>query len=147
MEKCDILILRGGYEKITDKGRRLLRKIYTCVGAAAVSVLFQACYGPFMDDYSDEVRISGNVRCKETSTPIPGIDISVQQDDFFSRVRTSKDGNFNFMVPRGLCTFEITDVDEEYNGGFFRSETKEVDLTDCESYSYSMDIDLEKEAL
>jgi len=38
-------------KKISEKTRRLLRKIYMVLGVTAISLLFQACYGMPMDDY------------------------------------------------------------------------------------------------
>jgi len=34
-----------------EKGRKVLRKIYLLLGAAAISMLFAACYGMPMDDH------------------------------------------------------------------------------------------------
>jgi len=41
-------------KKISEKSRKILRKIYMVLGAAAISVLFAACYGMPIDDYEDE---------------------------------------------------------------------------------------------
>ena len=40
-------------KKLSEKGRKLLRKIYLTLGAAVVSMLFVACYGMPMDCWED----------------------------------------------------------------------------------------------
>ena len=38
-------------KKITNMGRKVLRKIFLALGATTISMLFAACYGTPMDDY------------------------------------------------------------------------------------------------
>jgi len=38
-------------KKLSEKGRKMLRKFYLAFGAAAISVLFVACYGMPMDHF------------------------------------------------------------------------------------------------
>jgi len=49
--------------KLSDKSRRVLRRIYQGLGAATISLLFQACYGTPIDD--DSFTISGTVSSKK----------------------------------------------------------------------------------
>ena len=43
-------------KKLTEKGRKLLRRIFLAFGVAAISITFAACYGMPMptDDYPDD---------------------------------------------------------------------------------------------
>jgi len=38
----------------TEKSRKWLRNIFLALGVAAISLVFQACYGMPMDDWDDE---------------------------------------------------------------------------------------------
>jgi len=41
---------------ISEKSRKLLRRIFMVLGVAAISLVFQACYGMPMDDWDWEDR-------------------------------------------------------------------------------------------
>ena len=41
-------------KKLSEKSRKILRKIYLVLGVAAISLVFQACYGMPMDYYDGE---------------------------------------------------------------------------------------------
>ncbi|MCL2602047.1 MAG: hypothetical protein FWD91_04450 [Treponema sp.] len=46
-------------KKLTEKWRRLLRRIFIAFGVAAISITFAACYGmPMPDDYSEDEETS-----------------------------------------------------------------------------------------
>ena len=83
-------------KKFSDKARRILRMIYRGLGATAVSLLFQACYGTPLDM---EITLHGEVRSRPPAdNPIPGIQVSVE--NFSSQDLTNEQGKFYVHVPR-----------------------------------------------
>ena len=60
--------------KLTEKSRKVLRRIYTVLGASAISVLFAACYGMPMDywcnneDCTCEDCWDGDCECTEDTS-------------------------------------------------------------------------------
>jgi len=112
--------------KLSEKSRRVLRRIYQGLGAATVSLLFQACYGMPQDD----VTISGTVSSKK-DTPIPGIQVSVDKPS--SVVITNENGNFNIYV-YGQTSYELQfeDIDGPLNGSY-KTLKKTISLSDADS--------------
>jgi putative lipoprotein (rSAM/lipoprotein system) len=113
--------------KLSDKGRRVLRRIYQGLGAATVSLLFQACYGTPIDN--DSVTIQGKVSSK-TDIPIPGIKVSVEH---FSSDLTNENGNFNIYV-YGQTSYELQfeDIDGPLNGSY-KPLKKTINIIDADS--------------
>ena len=103
-------------KKISDKGRRILRMIYRGLGAAAVSLVFQACYGTPPDR---EITIQGTVR-SPANNPIPDIKVSVENLSSQYSTSTNDEGNFYIGVPE-RDSYELTfeDTDGPANGGDF----------------------------
>lgn len=103
--------------------RRLIRAmIHSCSFTGALFV-FQACYGP-PPSVDDTVYITGRVKSLETSQPIQGIRVSLnndQQSDF-----TKSDGGFSFQAESGMnYSLKFKDIDSTMNGEF---KDKEVSL-------------------
>ncbi|WP_461257100.1 radical SAM-associated putative lipoprotein [Treponema sp. R80B11-R83G3] len=111
--------------KLSDRSRRVLRRIYQGLGAATVSILFQACYGMPMDD----VTISGTVTSK-TDNPIPDIKVSVEN---FSSCSTDSDGKFNIYA-YGQASYNLLfeDVDGPLNGSYKTLE-KTISLNEADT--------------
>jgi putative lipoprotein (rSAM/lipoprotein system) len=100
-------------KKLSEKSRKVLRMIYQGLGAATVSLLFQACYGPGPDM---DVTIRGTVR-SPANEPIPGIKVSVK--DLSSRELTDSGGNFYIHVPEmESYKLKFEDIDGAENGSF-----------------------------
>jgi len=55
-------------KKISEKGRKIIRKICMLLGASAISMLFAACYGMPMDDY-DHLEDCTYPCCQEDPSP------------------------------------------------------------------------------
>jgi len=112
--------------KLSDKSRRVLRRIYQGLGAATVSLLFQACYGTPIDD---SVTIHGKVSSK-TDIPIQGIKVSVEH---FSSELTNENGNFNIYV-YGQTSYDLQfeDIDGPSNGSY-KTLKKTINLSDADS--------------
>jgi hypothetical protein len=110
--------------KLSERSRRVLRRIYQGLGAATISILFQACYGMPMDD---DVTIGGIVK-SNTDDPIQGIKVSVKylSPDHF----TNKDGIFSIFAPKlESYEFEFEDVDGPLNGSY-KTLKKTITLSD-----------------
>jgi len=109
--------------KLSEKSRKVLRRIYQGLGAATVTLLFQACYGMPMDD----VNISGTVSSKKDE-PIPGIKVSVVN---FSSDSTDKDGKFNiYAYGQTSYNLKFEDVDGTLNGSY-KTKVKIISLNDA----------------
>ena len=107
--------------------RRLIRAmIHSCSFTGALFV-FQACYGP-PPSVDDTVYINGKVKSAETSAPILGIRVSVDnnsQSDF-----SNAEGRFWFQVDSDKNhTMKFEDVDSSLYGSF---QTKEITLNAVE---------------
>jgi putative lipoprotein (rSAM/lipoprotein system) len=112
--------------KLSERSRKVLRRIYQGLGAATVSILFQACYGPMMDD----VHINGTVSSK-ANQPIPDIKVCVENFSFSS---TDKDGNFDIYV-LGQTSYNLlfVDVDGPLNGSYKTLE-KRISMNEAETH-------------
>jgi putative lipoprotein (rSAM/lipoprotein system) len=112
--------------KLSEKSRRVLRRIYQGLGAATVSLLFQACYGTPIDN--DSVTIQGTVSSK-TDIPIPGIKVSVESSDYF----TNESGNFFIHLPEQTSyELQFEDIDEQLNGSY-KTLKKTITLSEANS--------------
>jgi len=113
--------------KLSEKSRRVLRKIYQGLGAATITLLFQACYGMPMDN----VRIRGTVSSK-ANNPIPGIKVSVLN---ISSDLTDNEGKFNiYAYEQTSYNLLFEDIDGEENGGYFKSLEKTISLNEAETH-------------
>ena len=61
---------------LTDKKRKILRRVFGVLSLSSALFVFQACYGTPKDMGSD-VYIQGLVKSKATNQPIPGIKVSI----------------------------------------------------------------------
>jgi len=110
--------------KVELKTRHYLRKIFSGISLTAMAFVFQACYGPPPDGDMYDVKFTGQVLSKTTSTPIKGIKVMV--DDGLSYGFTDKDGKFNFYfslpvrgnVNKNEVPVRFLDVDGIENGCF-----------------------------
>ena len=121
--------------KLSERSRRVLRKIYQGLGATTISLLFHACYGMPVDgpmygpgpDREDDVSLHGLVHSAENA-PIPGIKVSVKGLDH--SILTDIVGTFTITVPkRDLYLLQFEDIDGPLNGSY-KSREKMVHLSD-----------------
>jgi putative lipoprotein (rSAM/lipoprotein system) len=122
--------------KLSEKSRKVLRRIYQGLGAATISLLFQACYGMPIDepvmygpgpDHEDDVSFHGLVYSAKNTT-IPGIKVSVK--DLNPYVFTDYKGTFTIIVPKqDLYLLQFEDIDGPKNGSYKNGE-KMVLLSD-----------------
>jgi len=126
--------------KLSDKTRRVLRKIYQGLGAATISLLFQACYGPAIEPSApamygmppdDDVMIRGKVSSKTYNAPIKGIEVSIENYPS-SHGYTNKDGVFIIDTPwQNSYDLKFEDVDGTDNGSY---KTKTISIDDASVY-------------
>jgi len=125
--------------KLSDKSRKRLRSIFRGLGVTAVSLVFQACPGPYM---SDEVGIYGSVQSKKTGAPILGIKVSTIEND--AHTYTDENGDFSMYLPiQDKYTVKFEDIDGPENGGSFQQRTEPLSFT--ESTFRKVDIALESD--
>jgi len=117
--------------KLSDKSRRVLRKIYKGLAVTVAPLLFQTCfietetpveYGPG-PDIGDDILIHGSV-CSAANIPIPGIKVSVGSSAYF----TNEYGNFRIYMPKQESyELQFEDVDGPENGSY-KTQTKTISL-------------------
>jgi len=134
-------------KKLSEKGRRILRKMYVGLGAVAASLLFPGCnwepsaaYGMPPDGppyYEENLLFRGRVKSKKTGEPISGISIWIKDITSYSARLTDSDGSFYFWIRKqDNYTVVFTDVDGE-NGGLFKQHTINLTLEECEALTES----------
>jgi len=112
------------------------------LGVTAVSLIFQACYGP-PPHAGDEVTIYGSVKSKTTNTPIRGIEVSIE--DTTIKYLTNDNGEFYIYVPiQDSYTVKFEDIDGPENGGEFKPHSRTVNTNEGESYLNTQVIELEE---
>jgi hypothetical protein len=111
----------------SEKTRRILRNVFRGVGAAAVSLTFQACYGT-PPDTGDDTAIRGVVKSKTSNKGIPGIKVSAAFGEDADPVEDMTDsaGYFSIYAPKA-DRYELTfeDIDGNANG-LFKKEMKTI---------------------
>jgi len=138
-------------KKLSKKARRVLRKIYSGLGAAVLSLLFPGCdmtftksapveYGMPPDTppfYEENLLFRGRVKSKKTGEPISGISIWIKDITSYSARLTDTDGSFYFWIRKqDNYTVVFTDVDGE-NGGLFKQHTINLTQEECEALTES----------
>jgi hypothetical protein len=132
-------------KKISDRFRKILRKVFYGIGVSVISLILQACYGPMLESPAaygmpyppddQDKSISGTVKAKETFMPILGIKVSIGEIDSYKL--TDNNGNFEFIVPRrNYYSLIIEDIDGQDNGGLFKRQITVVSKDDINKPIY-----------
>jgi len=128
-------------KKISDRFRKILRKVFYGIGASVISLILQACYGPMLEtsvaygppnpNNPDDGKpyytyIDGKVKAKGTEKPIWGIQVSVEGIAPSEGIRrTNMKGEFLFLVPvQDEYILKFEDIDGPANDGLFKQQTK-----------------------
>jgi putative lipoprotein (rSAM/lipoprotein system) len=107
--------------KLTDKKRKILRKIYGALSLTSALFIFQACYGT-PEDMGIDVQIQGSVKSAKTNQPIPGIKVSI--GNHLQYDTTDNTGKFNIYTTRDtIYKVKFEDIDSEKNGAFLSKDT------------------------
>ena len=126
-------------KKLSEKGRRVLRVIYSGLGAIAVPLFSSACdmpdmYGMPPDRYKEDNFFKGQVKSKKTGEPIPGIGIWIKDVTTQYAELTDSRGEFYFYVPKQEnYTIIFTDIDGDENGGDYEQHTETITREKAES--------------
>lgn len=115
--------------KLTDKKRKILRKVYGALSLSTALFVFQACYGPAKDLGAD-VYFQGFVKSKTTNLPIRGIKVSIENQPQYEL--TDSTGKFKIYASKASeYKLKFTDIDSTKNGAFLPKDTvlKIVDET------------------
>ena len=112
------------------KRQKIKRKILGFLSLSTALFVFQACYGP-PQDMNDDVYIQGVVKSKKTNAPIPGIKVSVEDNQ---SVVTDENGFFElYAIVNGSYNLICTDIDDQDNGQYSEKDTL-LDNTESEYY-------------
>jgi hypothetical protein len=122
---------------LTDRKRKILRRIYGALSLTSALFIFQACYGT-PNDFGFDTFIQGSVKSKKTNLPISGIKISVENQSLADY--TNSNGEFKlFTVTSAQYVVRIEDVDKLVNGQYL---TKDTLVAGCgESYHLNVLLD------
>jgi putative lipoprotein (rSAM/lipoprotein system) len=115
--------------RLSEKSRRVFRAVYRGLGVTAISLVFQACYGPVQDYYAmygmppdiqyEELVIRGCIRSPKTDKPVRGISIWIEGVTTGYAHLTDANGEFYIYAPiQDNYTIVFTDIDGDKNGQF-----------------------------
>jgi len=107
--------------EITDKKRKILRRIFGALSLSSALFIFQACYGT-PKDFGADIYIQGFVKSKTTNLPIPGIKVSItNQPQYEITDNTGKFKIYSTLENEYYLKFE--DIDDVKNGAFLPKDT------------------------
>ena len=108
--------------KLSEKWRRLWRKVWQVLGVTAIGLIFQAAYGMMQS-----TRISGSVKSNATNEPVPNIKVTLSPENPGSgdssemEVLTDENGTFWFSLPSTYSSETyILEFEETGEDGKFR---------------------------
>jgi hypothetical protein len=110
--------------KLSEKWRRLWRKVFKILGITGAALVFQAGYSMRQSDY-----ISGTVTSSATNEPIPNIRVIIHQSNpvkgvnpYRQEIVTDDEGKFSSSLPQsyGDLIFIIEFEDETEDGEKFQ---------------------------
>ena len=134
---------------ITDRGRKIISRLFRVISVSAASLILQACYGMIPPDEPQvmygmppSTSIRGRVSSNKTGVPIPGIKVSIDEGTRYWEY-TNKDGEFNFSgVPiKDNYILKLEDVDGPAQGGEFIGKTRTLRQNDTNTFIL-IDMDL-----
>ena len=144
-------------KNITDRGRKILSRVFRVISVSAASLILQACYGVLPPDEPqamygmppapNDISINGQVFSNKTGDPIFGIKVSVEGTTYTAR--TNEGGNFYISsVPiQDVYNLKFEDVDDIYNGGLFKDKTVPLKQQDYPYYiNFVTDMELIKQS-
>jgi len=125
-------------KKLTDKKRRILRKVYGALSLSSALFVFQACYGT-PHDMGMDVYIQGFVKSKTTNQPITGIKVSIVNHPQYEV--TDNEGKFKIYTSRdSVYKVKFEDVDSTRNGAFLPKDTVVKIVDESTFLNVSLDV-------
>lgn len=106
---------------LTEKKRKILRRVFGVLSLSSALFVFQACYGTPKDMGSD-VYIQGLVKSKTTNQPIPGIKVSILNHPQYEL--TDPAGNFKIYTSKeDSYTIRFEDIASNQSVKFLSKDT------------------------
>lgn len=106
---------------LTDKKRKILRRVFGVLSLSSALFVFQACYGTPKDMGSD-VYIQGLVKSKATNQPISGIKVSILNHPQYEL--TDQAGNFKIYTSKeDSYTIRFEDIASNQSVKFLSKDT------------------------
>jgi hypothetical protein len=106
---------------LTDKKRKILRRIYGTLSLTSALFVFQACYGT-PKDMGYDVYIQGLVKSKTTNQPISGIKVSILNHPQFEL--TDQAGMFKIYTSREeIYAVKFEDIGSNQGVKFLTKDT------------------------
>jgi putative lipoprotein (rSAM/lipoprotein system) len=125
-------------KKLTDKKRKILRKVYGALSLSSALFVFQACYGT-PHDLGMDVSIQGFVKSKTTNQPIAGIKVSIGNLPQYEI--TDNEGKFKIYTSRDtVYKVKFTDIDSTKNGAFLPKDTVVKIIDETTYLNISLDV-------
>jgi len=116
---------------LTDRKRKILRRVYGALSLTTALFVFQACYGTRMDMDRD-FNIEGKVTSKATGSPIMGIKVSIYNQTGVTV--TDNKGEFSIYTLRSAeYKLLFQDIDSVTNGNYREMDTI---IPDSSAYRY-----------
>lgn len=125
-------------KKLTDKKRKILRKVYGALSLTSALFVFQACYGT-PQDLEMDVYIQGFVKSKATNLPITGIKVSIENHPQCEL--TDREGKFKIYLSRdSVYKIKFEDIDSTINVRFLPKDTILKSLDESTFLNVSLDV-------
>ena len=125
-------------KKLTDKKRKILRKVYGALSLSSALFVFQACYGT-PHDMGMDVSIQGFVKSKTTNQPISGIKVSIGNLPQYEI--TDNEGKFKIYTSRDtVYKVKFADIDSTKNGAFLPKDTVVKIIDETTYLNVSLDV-------
>jgi hypothetical protein len=107
--------------KLTNRKRKIYRKIFGALSLSSAMFVFEACYGT-PQDLGMDVNIQGYVKARGTGLPIPGIKVSIENQPQYEL--TDNLGKFYIYVsPASSYKVKFEDVDSALNGSYLPKDS------------------------
>jgi hypothetical protein len=107
--------------KLTDRKRKIYRRIFGVLSLSSAMFVFEACYGT-PKDFGMDVNIQGFVKARKTGLPIPGIRVTIENQPQYEL--TDNSGKFYiYASPASVYKVRFEDVDSATNGSYLPKDT------------------------
>jgi hypothetical protein len=113
------------WKKLSERKRKILRRVYGALSLSSTLFVFQACYG-MPHDYGQDLYIAGVVKSTTTNLPISGIKVSIANQPQYEV--TDSTGSFKMYTSTGneesvYCRVIFQDIDSIQHGEFLTKDT------------------------
>jgi hypothetical protein len=107
--------------KLTDRKRKIYRRVFGVLSLSSAMFVFEACYGT-PKDMGVDINIQGYVKARNTGLPVPGIKVSIENQPQYEM--TDNSGKFYiYASPASFYKIKFEDVDALTNGSFLPKDS------------------------